>query len=251
MPSVVVTAIVFGCVFGGALAGLFIGGRLPPHHLDDETQRIVKLSMGTVAALSALVLGLLVSSAKSGFDAIDTEVTHSCANLIQLDGVLLRYGPETAEARHELRVYIAGKLDERWPQEAHAPATVDPGVHLQRAQDLLLLLRPANAVQRRLQSRALDLASDLGQTRWLLVEQSTRHSIPTPFLVILVFWATVLFISFGVFAPHNATVVVALLVSALSLAGALFLVLELERPFGGVIHISSAPVRRALSLVDR
>lgn len=252
MHPLVVTAIVFACVFGGALAGMFVRGRLPPHHVSRDARRIVKMAMGTVAALIAVVLGLLVSSAKTRFDDVDTEVTQSCAKLLLLDRMLARYGPETRSARSELRAYLARKLEQRWPRTKTSRSTAlaasdSAAMHFQNAQGLLLALAPANAVQRRLQSRALDVLDELARTRWLLFEQSAGSSIPTPFLVILVFWATVLFTSFGLFAPHNGTVLVALWVSALSVACAVFLVLQMERPFGGVIEVSSALVRRALA----
>jgi hypothetical protein len=92
----------------------------------------------------------------------------------------------------------------------------------------------------------MQISADLGRTRSLLLEQ-TGGSIPMPFLVVLVFWFTVIFITFGLFAPPNATVIAVLLVCALSVAGAIFLILELDRPFEGLIQISDAPLRSALA----
>jgi hypothetical protein len=249
MRALVVTLIMFVCIFGGAVAGMLVRDRLPPQHTSRDARKIVKMAMATVATLSALVLGLLVSSAESRFANFDREIRHSCAKLILLDRVLARYGSETLSARDHLRGFLASKLDERWPNEARSamlPATGDAALLFERAQDQMMALAPANDRQRRLQSRALDLSGDLAQTRWLLVEQSAGSSLPLPFLLVLTFWGTILFTSFGLFAPRNGTVIAALLVSALSVAGGVFLALELGQPFGGVIGISSAPVRNAL-----
>jgi hypothetical protein len=105
-------------------------------------------------------------------------------------------------------------------------------------------LSPQNEVQRSLQAQALKMSIDLGQTRWLLFEQR-GSSIPTPFLVLLVFWVTIIFLSFGLFAPPNATVITCLFLCALSVSGAIFMILELDRSFGGLIQISSAPLQSA------
>jgi len=100
------------------------------------------------------------------------------------------------------------------------------------------------------QSQALRLLGTLGDTRLLLNEQA-RGSISWPFLLVLVFWLTVLFVGFGLFARSNATLIAALLLGALSVAGAIFLILELNRPYGGVMQISIVPIRNALEQMNR
>jgi hypothetical protein len=117
---------------------------------------------------------------------------------------------------------------------------------LEDVQDRLRALAPQGDAQRWLQARALQISADLARARWLLVEQM-EASIPEPLLVIVVFGLTILFTSFGLFAPRNATVTAALFVCALSVAGSIFLILEMEQPFGGLIQISSDPMRDALA----
>ena len=107
-------------------------------------------------------------------------------------------------------------------------------------------MEPHNDVQRSLKAQLLTTVISLGQTRWLLFEQS-GSSIPVPFLMILVIWLSLIFASFGLFAPPNATVVVALLLGALSVSAAIFLILELDLPFGGLVQISDEPLRKALA----
>ncbi len=254
MHSTAIASAVFACVFGGALLGLWLNARLPPHHVDKKTQGLVKLGMGTIATLMALVLGLMVATAKASFDATATQTKEFAAKLVQLDRVLGRYGPETANARRLLRQYLAVKLHELWPEGRRQRGAVQLSISttlLDRAADEILALTPEDDVHKALQARALQLGGDLGQTRLLLMTESAGGSIPGPFLVILTFWATILFASFGLFAPRHATAIAVLFVCALSIAAAIFVILEMDRPFGGLIRVPSAPVRNALAMMGR
>lgn len=94
-------------------------------------------------------------------------------------------------------------------------------------------------------ARALTLTSEIEEARWLLVEEN-RSSIPTPFLVVLVFWLTAIFASLGLFAPRNGTVFTVLLVCALSVSTAIFMILEMDQPYDGILRVSAAPLRSAL-----
>jgi hypothetical protein len=248
MQSETVALVAFACVFGGSLLGLWLGARLPPHHVDKRTQDVMKLGMGTIATLMALVLGLMVATAKASFDTTATQTKEFAARLLQLDHVLTRYGPETATTRRLLRQFLALKIDEVWGRQGHRSRALqsDTGDLLEAAAGELLALSPHDEMQKALKTRAMQLAGDLGQLRWLAVEHAAGTAIPTPFLVVVVFWATVLFVSFGLFAPRNATAIAMLLVCALSIAGAIFIILEMNHPFSGLMRISSAPARTAL-----
>jgi hypothetical protein len=242
---------IFACVFGGALGGMFLREALPKHHLGGETENVVKLGIGVIATMSALVLGLLLASAKSSFDTRDTELRQLFANVNLLDRQLVHYGPEAKEARDLLRRYTTLKIDAIWPDEASRPVKdANTMALLEEVQDKLRALAPQNDAQRWLKERALQVSGDVAQIRWLLREQA-EGSIPVPFLVILVFWLTIIFTSFGLFAPRNTTAIAALLVCSLSVAGALFLILELARPFGGLIRISSAPARETFAQLSQ
>ena len=239
--------IVLACVFGGALLGMALRLILPEHHLSAESKDVIKLGMALTATMSALVLALLINSAKSSYDAQRNEITQMAANIILLDRVLAHYGPETKEARDLLRLSIAGLTDRIWPENRTGPAELEPtAAGAEAFYDKIHELSPQNEVQRSLQAQALKMSVDIGQTRWLLFEQRGR-SIPMPFLVLLVFWVTIIFLSFGLFAPPNATVIATLFLCALSVSGAIFMILELDRPFGGLIQISVAPLRNAIA----
>ena len=250
MTSFQIGLIVLACVFGGALAGMFLGRVLPPHHLGDETKSVVTLASGTLSILSALVIGLLISYAKGDFDAETKLVQKFSADLILLDRVMRQYGPEASEARDLLQRYTALKIALTWPEKnaADGPRLDDPTAlaMLEGVQAKLLALTPQNEAQRWLQSRALQIGGELAEDRWLLAAEN-EGSVPRPFLATLVFWLTILFTAFGLFAPRHATVVAALLVCALSLSVAIFLILEMDRPFEGFIIVSPEPMRTALA----
>lgn len=251
MNPIGVGCIVLVCVFGGAMLGMAIHTLLPEHHLNTESKDVIKLGMGLIATMSALVLALLTNSAKGSYDTQRNEVTQVAASVILLDRVLAHYGPETKEARDLLKLSVAGMIDRMWPgsrlQTAKlGPTTTSGELFFDKIQELT----PKNEVQHSLQAEAINLSIGIGQARLLLFEQGGR-SIPMAFLVLLIFWVTVIFLSFGLFAPRNATVVVTLLLCALSVSGAIFLIMELDRPFGGLIQISSAPLRNALASVGK
>ncbi len=251
MSPIVVGGIVLTCVFGGALLGMAIRALLPEHHLNAESKDVIKLGMGLIATMSALVLALLTNSAKGSYDTQRNELTQAAANIILLDRVLAHYGPETKEARDLLKTSVAGMIDRLWPDDPVANAKLGPttaGGEL--FFDKIQELKPQNDVQRSLQAEAIKMSIDIGQARLLLFEQSGR-SLPMPFLVLLIFWVMVIFLSFGLFAPHNATVIATLFLCALSVSGAIFLIMELDRPFGGMIQISSAPLRNAMDNIDK
>jgi hypothetical protein len=249
--SLIIGMMTFLAVFGGVLAGMLVRGLLPDHHRTKETEDAIRLAMSVVATMSALVIGLLIASAKSWFDTKDAEVKQLSADMIQLDREMAHYGPETKVARELLRQYVVYKLTSTWPDEATQPPASPEGRRLlEDLQDRLRALTPESDAQRWLRSKALDISADLARIRWLLHVQ-TAAPVPQPFVVILVLWLTLIFASFGLFAPRNTTAIMALGASSLSIAGAIFLILEMADPFVGPIHISSVPMRDALELLGQ
>jgi hypothetical protein len=254
MTSLTVSLIVFGCVFGAALLGMLMRSRLPEHHLSPDSKDVVKLGMGLVGTMTALVLGLLIASAKSSFDAQRTGVSQLAANVIMLDRTLARYGPEAKDARDYLRASVADLINRTWPEEG-APADRPETKGLGAGQYELLYekiqdLTPKSDTQRAMQDQALKTAMGAAQTRWQMFAEK-GSSIPTPFLVVMIFWLALILMSFGLFAPRNATAMLALMLCALTIASAIFLVLELDRPFEGMIRIPSTPLRSALGQLGR
>jgi hypothetical protein len=245
VSPIAISSIVFAFVFGGALTGMYLRVVLPQHYLSDDSKDVVKMGMGLVATMSALVLGLLVSSAKSSFDALSNEMTRASSEIILLDRTLALYGPESKEVRDQLRSSVAGVVDRL--KESTNPSKLGASTReVDSLYENIQGLLPKDDRQRSIQTRALNILISLQETRWLMYEQEST-SISMPMLIILLSWLTTLFISFGLFAPANGTAVTALLVSALSVSGAVLLILELYSPYNGLIRISSAPLRAALT----
>jgi hypothetical protein len=254
MSSITISCIVLACIVAGALLGMLLRALLPQHHLSAETKDVVKVGMGLVGTMTALVLGLLIASAKNSFDTQRNGLAQLSANIILLDRALAHYGPESKDAREMLRASVADMLQHTWPQENPQSGQAEDKSGTEGRYEGLFEkigeLAPKNDAQRALQSQALKIGTDIAQTRWLMFAQR-GSSIPTPFLVVMVCWLTLLLASFSLFAPSNGTVFCTLLVCALSVSSAVFLILELDRPFSGMIQISSAPMRAALAQLGR
>jgi hypothetical protein len=243
--------IVFACVLSGAFFGMFIRAALPEHHLSADTKDVVKIAIALIATMAALVVSLLISSAKTAYDTRGSELVQMSVDIVLLDRVLAHYGPETADARSLLRQSVTAAIDRFWPTDGRQPAGFDQAASpAETLYDKIQELSPRTDSQRSLQAQALQAAMELGRIRFLLIEQS-GHSIPMAFLVILIFWLTIIFASFGLFAPANATVRSVFVVCSLSISGAIFLILELDRSFEGLIQISSVPLRQALAQLGK
>jgi hypothetical protein len=251
MNSTLTALVVFGCLLGAIFVGRTLRGVLPEAHLSVESKDAVKLAMGLVATMSALVLGLLVSSAKGSYDTERSEVIQMASKVTFLGRVLDAYGPEAAGVRAQLRETIDEGIRQMWPGEMRRPARLAPNTQAANAAyGAILALSPRNDMQAALKTQAASLAVDLAQVRTLLVAQSVP-SVSKPMLIILVLWLVIIFLGFSVLAPPNGTTMLALVVSALAVSGAIFLILELDEPFGGLIGISSEPMLNALQQIGK
>jgi hypothetical protein len=244
VTPVATAIVVFACVFGGALLGMALRKMLPEHHRSAESKELIRSTMALIGTLSALVLGLLVASAKGNYDSKRDELTSSAANVLLLDRVLAHYGPETQAARASLKDAISGAVEEIWRAGGRSTVRFD------QVYDSISDLVPKTDGQRTLQSQATSILFELGRTRWLLFARS-GSSISTPLLVLVVFWLTINFVSFGLFASRNPTVTAALLVGAISVAGAVYLILEMDSPFRGLLRISEEPLRAVIGQMGR
>jgi len=249
MDALGTSLIALAVILGGAFGGIWLRNVLPERHLADETKDVVRLGTGLIGTISALVLGLLIASANSSYDAQSGHIQHLAADIILLDQLLAQYGPEAKPAREDLRHAVDPVVKRIWRESQSGSARQSPVQVAGAGQDMaaiILHLAPQNDAQRIIKDRAIQTTADLAQTRFLLFEQS-GGSLPLPFLVVLVFWLAMIFASFGLFARPNPILISALIVCAVSVSGALFLVLELNEPFTGLMQISSTPLRNALA----
>ena len=236
------------------MLGIWLHKVLPEHHLDVASKDTIKLGAGLLATLAALVLGLLVSSAKGSFDAMNAGIAQAGAKVLQADHLLADYGPETKDVREQLRNIVASSIDRIWPEEKgrtgglRAVESLDDAGKLYKAK--LRELTPTDDFQKSRLAQAVQLSDEVLQTRLLLME-GQQTNLPATFIVVLVFWLTGLFISFGLFAPSNGMVLAVLLICALSVSSAIFLILEMNRPLDGFIKASNAPLRKAVELIGK
>jgi hypothetical protein len=250
MGSLFTALITLASLCVGAFIGSLIRSRLPDDHLRDDSRDVIKLASGMIATLVALVIGLLVTSSKSTYDQASGGVTQIGAKVILLDRVLARYGPETKAIRKRIKEGIATSIEQLWPAGGLNPslAAIERPTGMDEVHDMILQLAAQDEAHRILRSHAVTACIELAHSRWLIIEQA-QTTLPMAFLGMLIFWLTVLFASLGLLAPRNATTSCCLLVCAVSMSGAIYLILEMNRPLEGAVQISPAPLRKALSVI--
>jgi len=248
-----IAAIAFAFVFGGSLAGFLLRKLVSEQHLNADTKDAMKMVIGLVSTMVALVLGLLIASAKSSFDARSGAVDRLSADLIQLDTTMARYGAEMRPLRDLVRQTMAASLERVSPDGDSKPLHIDNsdrGAGLQQVEHRLYTLAPQNDEQRQLRARALALVWEFQQTRLFVIERS-ESAIPMPFLVLLISWLTLIFFGFNLLTSRSIVVVLTMFAGALCVSSAIFIILELDSPYEGVMKISIAPLRKALAEIGR
>jgi hypothetical protein len=242
-----VALILFTILVGVILLGGRLRRLLPPEQLSAESKDAIKLALGLVGTMTAILLGLLISSAKSAFDTTRTEVIQMAAKVSLLDRVLALYGPETAAARHALRDAIADGVRRTWPAEQSGPVRLDPNPQMGDAVYVAISgLAPRDDAQHALKTQAATLMVQLAELRAMLQAQAVS-SVSKPLLIALVIWLVVIFFGFSLLAPVNATTTLALIAGAFSVSCAVLIILELDYPFSGMIRVPSEPMINTLA----
>jgi hypothetical protein len=245
MNAIAAGVITFVCTFVLAWLATVVRGALPESHTKKESQDVVRLGMGLVATMTALLLGLVTADAKDSFDLTEATVRNSFYDFLTLDRTLAQYGPETRTIRDHIREVAQSRLDTSWSRgffDRHRGPGFQPGQGAEAIEDQLLALQPATDRQRWLKAEALDVTQDVLKSRWRVFGRGGA-SVPATFLVVVIAWLSLTFASFGLFAPRNPTVVVAFAIASISVAAAVFLILELDGPFDGLIQISKGPLQ--------
>ncbi len=247
MSVLALSFVIFGLILGGIFLGSQLRKTLPDHHLSKESQDVVRLGVGLVATMAALVLGLLIASAKSSYETQVSQVKKITADIILLDHLLSQYGSEALPLRKQMRSAMSEFVDRIWNEDdREAGGPFKANVSSERIYFAIQALSPGSDVQRSIQARAIHIVNDVAQTR-MLMYVGGGELIPKPFLVILIFWLVLIFTSFSLFSKLNVTVVAFLSLFAFSASCAIFLILELSKPFSGIMMIDSGPVRNALA----
>ena len=248
MHELIIGVGVFACLFGAAMVALWLYPRLPDASRDARTHEVVKLSVGMVVVMSSLVLGLMTASLKKSFDDVDAEIHRLGTQLLVLNRTLQAYGPDADQARALLRDYTQRVLQATWPTDGARPVLNDEAAAnlLGELDEAIQTLHPTGARAVRIANQAGAQLRALFAQHWTIAGQSSGE-VSRPFLIILVFWLMLCFASFGYNAPRNRVVFVTVFLSASSIAAAIFLIVDLDTPFDGMIEVSSAPIAQALS----
>jgi hypothetical protein len=248
MSALAISAIAFASIFSATVLGMLLRSVLPDRYLSAESKEVVSLATALVATMSAVLLGLLISATRTSYEEKRTQVIRMTADVIELDLLMKDYGPEAQPVRQVMRDAVPAMIDSIWRDNAsrfrpEANAVPDAGAEAVLAQ--LMELSPRDGDQRARRDRALQVGLDLAKIQLLLFAQPA-NAISTPFITVLVLWLTFIFATFAVFARANPLIVVVLFVCALSASSAVFLILDLDRPFAGLLQIPSASLRNAL-----
>jgi hypothetical protein len=247
LSDTLVGVIVFALVFSGALFGMFLGWVLPNQHLSPEARDVIRIVMAMLATLSAVVLGLLTGASINSLAEKEGELRNAGVQFIMLDRNLAAYGPETAEARELLKQLLARRISQIWPGEGGdvSLAALGAGDGIEIVRKRIFGLTPGTEEQTWLKTHSLEITNAVAQSRWTTIEQIGSR-FPWPFLVVVVGWMVVIFASFGLFAPRTLSMTAALFVAAIGIAGAIFMILEVDQPYDGAVKIPSAALRIAL-----
>ncbi len=250
MNAFLLAPVAFFCLVAAMGLGVLVSRRLPAGHLDADARDVIKLATAVVGTLSALALGLLIASAKSEFEDANTELKSAVTRIVLLDRVMAHYGAETAEPRVRLRKLVERRLVRAWDSGDATVADESDSGSFEAVQQALRSLAPESEPRRLLQARALQVSGQVAEAYWLQT-QALGGGLPWPFLVILVLWLSFLFGTFGLLAPPNRTVIVTLLVCAVSVSAAIYLIIDMDHPYIGFVHVSDDPLRTALAQLGR
>jgi hypothetical protein len=250
--SVILFALAFFCPLAGAGIGMVLRHRLPEHHLSHDSIDVIKLAMGLMATLVALTLGLLIQSASRYRSTIETEYRLSLASIVHLDEYLQAYGPGARELREHIRHVAARGFQERWPDEDFGATGPMPDAGRNQFTDVqrqIAALEPADAAQRWFQSEALQITNRLADLRWLVMNQEMGTALLLPVFTLIFLSSIAIFGSFSLYARPNPTVLTVISLTALAIAGATFLIVELNNPFHGLLRMTSRGAHTVMQML--
>jgi hypothetical protein len=247
MSPIAVSCMVFALVFAGALAGMGLRRILPEEHFGADAKDTVRLAIGLVVTMTGLVLGMLVSSAKTYHDAQKSKVAEISAEILFLDQLLTIYGPEAKQTRIEAHQLAEDGAERIWPSQASGQVQLRPRDNVADFYQQLQLLAPKNDMQIAIKAELMSRTLDLRKADWLMFLESEQTSASIPLVAVVTSWLLAIFISFGIFAPPNSTVIVTLIVCAVAVSAAIFIIMEMYSPFSGIFRISPTAIHDALN----
>lgn len=240
MYPILVSLAVLVLACAGLHLGGWIAGRMPEDHLVYEAQKAAQFGISMMATLAALVIGLMVTSARTTFDRANDDIVDVSTSILLLDRALAGYGPETAPVRTDLRAFL-GQAAARVAPGGQMAKTVPRTNLITQLQVSILSLQPDTRAKWWFQHRALEITAELGKHR-ILTSEHESTSEPTPLLIVVTVWIVLIFISMGTFAMHNTSVRIVLFCTALAFSASIFVIMELEAPYTGVLRVSGQPL---------
>jgi hypothetical protein len=254
MSILLVCLLIFVLFMVAGYAGLALQQHLTSEHKTGETKGVVGQVSGLVSLLLALVLGTLIGVSWAYFSGQRTNLENFSAQVLRLDQALAQYGPETKPLRDKLKEGIEKAYEAIWGSGTVDPALLTVGAPLANAQavsDFLATLKPATDAQKAALATANQYASMVEQSRLLMSLQIASGPVSWILIAILVFWTAALFFAIGLYAESNTLVIAAITFGALSIAFAIFLILELGMPYTGLLRVSPAALEQTIEYIDK
>ena len=251
MGHYVFSAVVLVLILASAALGSHVRARLADHHFSEDSLAAMRIAVGLVATLSALVLSLLISSGKSSLDLVNSALQHNSVAMIQLDRTLSRFGPSADGLRADIKNDYAQWISLLFSNKTGTNAEAESRKIISSTYDIqgrIFALQTADLSQDKLREHAMQLWDDIFAGRWLALEHR-RGSIPPPLIAVLVGWLTVIFGIFGFSAPRNWSMCVVFLLCAVSATTAVYVALDLDTPFQGMVNASNTPMMDALKFI--
>jgi hypothetical protein len=245
MHESLIALLVFACL--GTTSLLFLGAfrKIPPHRDPDDMNEVVRNIASIFILMTSLVLGLMINSARNSYDSLDQEVHSLSSQLVGLDQVLRAYGDDADPARQRLKIYADAIVNETWRAPTRGRGAAEQAlapvyVHIHG-------LTPADGDQHAMRVTAGEMLEKIAEQRWVLHEEATDSATDGPFELMIVAWLVVIFASLAYRAPRNILSVIILLVPAALISATFYLVIDMERPFSGLIMIQPSPLEEAIS----
>lgn len=237
----------FALILASMILGMVLRPRLPEPHLTGDSKEVIRLATALIATMSALVLALLFASTRASFENNSAYVSRMTADITELDQLLAEYGREATPLRKALRDEVGPLVDSIWQEDAVANGKA--ALAKSRSETVLFMLlelKPQTAVQGSLKARALQVGADLSEVRLILFAQPS-DTVSLSFMIVLVLWLMFIFATFSLSAKPNPTLITVLCLCILSASAAVYLILELGLPFGGLMQVSNDGLRGALA----
>ena len=226
----------FVAIVIGLAAGTLLQKRIPAAQLDARAKEVIRLGAGFLSTLSAVPISLMIAEAKNSYDAQAAHFRTLAAYLVETDQLLVQHGPETTKIRNLMREAVPAAIDRIWREKrsANQDTAFTSNSLAEQINSAIATLSPASDAQRALKRRLEEASTEIARTRLVMFADGDRV-ILTAFLLILIFWLTAVFASYGLFVEPGPVVIAGLLILALSISSALFPVADLSQPFVGLM----------------